>query len=399
MAPTAHIFLGKNCDGGVSPAMALRLGAAEAGLTALYGLSGFPGTLTEWAGLRQNHGAAHPGGQHTAGDAIDVDYETNPYIVVRTPTPAGAVVFGGEAPSGPAPPAAALRLARLRATVVFDRAVAFLTQSSSVASVGARAPGEPTTSVFQRFGVASNAVSRYLQLVFGPTMPATLTPPPRLGRPPVADAARASQAALLAGIPAAERWPDAVARANLAAVLTDPAFAAAHPGWSTDVEFWFTQIMRDYEVVRVPMQFGPVSLAPAITRNPANGFLDLRHELVVALAADPPLPLMRWGVCDFGPAESGDVMHFDLAARLPSGSTGPEPPDVRIDVATTAGIQQALGSLGFDAGAVDGIPGDRTAAAVDAFRADHTPPLPPGGVDEQLCEAILAALTEAAVPF
>ncbi|MGV9531468.1 peptidoglycan-binding domain-containing protein [Streptomyces cellulosae] len=377
--------------------MKLRLGAAEAGLTAIYSLSGFTGTITEWAGLRQNHGAAHPGGQHTTGDAIDVNYESNPYIVVRTPT-SGGVVYGGEAPSTPAPPASALRMARLRATVVFDRAVAFLTSSSSVASIGARAPGESTTSVFQRFGVASNALSRYLQLVFKPTVPAALNPPPRLVRTPVANAFSASKATLLAGIPAAERWPETVAAAHISAALADPAFAANHPGWSTEVEFWYTQILRDYEIARIPMQFGPASLAPTSTRNPANGFLDLRHELVLALASDPPLPVMRWGVCDFGSAESGDVMHFDLAPRLPSGSVGPIPPDARIDVNTTAGIQQALGSLGFDAGAVNGVPGPQTATAINAFRASRTPPMPVGGIDQHLRDEVLVALTNAAIP-
>ncbi|MFE3909524.1 peptidoglycan-binding protein [Streptomyces sp. NPDC059130] len=378
--------------------MQLRLGAAEAGLTAIYSVSGFPGTITEWAGLRQNHGAAHPGGQHTTGDAVDVNYESNPYIVVRTPTMAGEVVYGGEAPSTSAPPASALRMMRLRATVVFDRAVAFLTSSSSVASIGARAPGEPTTSVFQRFGVASNALSRYLQLVFKPTVPSTFVPPPRLIRTPVAHASSASKATLLAGISAAERWPDTVAASNISAVLSDPAFAANHPGWSTDVDFWFTQILRDYEVARIPLQFGPVALAPTSTRNPANGFLDLRHELVLALASDPPLPTMRWGVCDFGSAESGDVMHFDLAARLPSGSAGPIPPDARIDVYTTTGIQQALGSLGFDAGAINGVPGPQTATAINAFRASRTPPMPVGGIDQNLRDAIVVALTQAAIP-
>lgn len=69
------------------------------------------------------------------------------------------------------------------------------------------------------------------------------------------------------------------------------------------------------------MQFGPVSLAPGSTRNPANGFLDLRQEVMFALAADPPLPgVMRWGVCDFGVSESGDVQHFDFHVRTEVGS-------------------------------------------------------------------------------
>jgi hypothetical protein len=30
----------------------------------------FTGTFAEWCGLRQAHKAAHPGGHHTAGDAM-----------------------------------------------------------------------------------------------------------------------------------------------------------------------------------------------------------------------------------------------------------------------------------------------------------------------------------------
>ena len=404
MPLTNRTFLGKNCDGGVSSAMNGNLTVAEAALTGLWSaavFAGFTGTLTEWSGLRQTHGAAHPGGQHTAGDAIDVNYETNPYIVTRTPSPAGAVQYGGEAPSPSGTPVSpALHAARLKATVVLDRAVAFLTTSSSVASLSARAASEPTLSVFQRFGIASNALSRYLQLVFPSSMPATLTTPPRVTHAPVPNASRATQSTLLAGIPAAVRLPDLTARANISAALADPLFGPNHPGWSTDVDFWLTQIMRDFEVVRIPMQFGAVSTAPASTRNLANGFLDLRQELILTLASDPPLPgVMRWGVCDFGPDESGDVMHFDLAPRLASGVAGAIPPDVRIDVNTGAGIQQALGSLGFDAGRVDGSAGTQTTTAIAAFRASRVPPMAPGGVDADLRSELLIALTAAAIPF
>lgn len=401
MAMINRTFLGKNCDGGVSGSMNGKLSLSEAALTALWGAAGFPGTLTEWSGLRQSLGAAHPGGQHTTGDAIDVNLETNPYIVTRTPSASGGVQYGGEAPSPPGTPvSAALRAARLQATVALDRAVAFLTTSSSVASLSARAAAEPTLSVFQRFSIASNALSRYLQLVFLPSMPATLTTPPHVTHAPVPNASQATQSALLAGIPAVLRLPDLIARSQVSAALADPLFAPNHPGWSTDVDFWFTQIMRDYEVVRIPLQFGPVSTVPASTRNPANGFLDLRQELIVTLASDPPLPgVMRWGVCDFGPSESGDVMHFDLATRIPSGVAGAIPPDTRIDVNTIAGVQQALGSLGFDTGGIDGSPGAQTTIAIAAFRASRFPPMAAGGIDADLRRELLAALKAAAIPF
>jgi hypothetical protein len=190
------------------------------------------------------------------------------------------------------------------------------------------------------------------------------------------------------------------ARANIAAALADPLFVPSHPGWSTDVDFWFRQIMRDYEVVRIPMLFGNPTLTPNQTRNPANGFIDLRQEVILALASDPPLlDLMRWGICDFGAGASGDVQHFDIAPRIPSGVTLPVPPDLRIDVNTTAGVQQALGSIGFDDGFVTGALTPQTTAAVTAFRSSRTPPLPPGGIDAAFRTALETALREEAVPF
>ena len=44
------------------------------------------------------------------------------------------------------------------------------------------------------------------------------------------------------------------------------------------------------------------------------------------------------------------------------------PPDTRIDLSTTLGVQQALAALGFDPGGVDGIDGPKTRAAVVQFQ-------------------------------
>jgi hypothetical protein len=167
------------------------------------------------------------------------------------------------------------------------------------------------------------------------------------------------------------------------------------------VDFWYRQILRDYETVRIPMVFGTPSLTPAQTRNPANGFLTLREEVVTTLGGDPPLvlvnPLMRWGVCDFGASASGDVQHFDLRPRIASGVTGDSPPEVKIQLTNVAGVQQALGALGFDAGDVTGTVSPATTAAVNAFRASRG--LTPGGIDVFLQAALDLALREAAVPF
>ena len=73
------------------------------------------------------------------------------------------------------------------------------------------------------------------------------------------------------------------------------------------------QIAADYVALRTPLVIGAPSLAPKIARNPARGLMSLRRPVVVALC---DVGGMRWGACDFGRLESGDLMHFDLARRI-----------------------------------------------------------------------------------
>src|SRR5262249_30463536 len=151
--------------------------------------------------IRQSHGATHPGG-HAPGDAMDVNYDTNPYIATRTPTPSGGVIYGGEAPDP-----AGIRMARVLATTGYDLAMAVFSVSTNVANVTARASAESTLDVFRRFQAASDALRDYLGLVFLGTLPATIanpppTPgannPPPLQRQPVPNAQNASLTQLLA---------------------------------------------------------------------------------------------------------------------------------------------------------------------------------------------------------
>jgi len=73
------------------------------------------------------------------------------------------------------------------------------------------------------------------------------------------------------------------------------------------------QVALDYVALRTPLVIGAPSLAPRIARNPARGLMSLRRPVVVALC---DVGGMRWGACDFGRLESGDLMHFDLARRI-----------------------------------------------------------------------------------
>jgi hypothetical protein len=73
------------------------------------------------------------------------------------------------------------------------------------------------------------------------------------------------------------------------------------------------QVALDYVALRTPLVIGAPSLAPRVARNPARGLMSLRRPVVVALC---DVGGMRWGACDFGRLESGDIMHFDLARRI-----------------------------------------------------------------------------------
>ena len=73
------------------------------------------------------------------------------------------------------------------------------------------------------------------------------------------------------------------------------------------------QVAADYVALRTPLVIGAPSLAPPVARNPARGLMSLRRPVVVALC---DVGGMRWGACDFGRLESGDIMHFDLARRI-----------------------------------------------------------------------------------
>jgi hypothetical protein len=92
----------------------------------------------------------------------------------------------------------------------------------------------------------------------------------------------------------------------------DQGAADARPGVAIPA-----QVAADYEALRVPLVVGGPSLHPATMRNPARCLMDIPRAVAVALC---DVGGLRWGACDFGPAESGDLMHFDTASRIPSGA-------------------------------------------------------------------------------
>ena len=113
-----HVFAGTRVADRVSTKMAAVLAAVEVSLVAQQMAAGeFGMTLAEWIGLDQPiTGARPPGnGYHSSGSAIDVNYDTAPYIATRS-----GATFGGEAVAA----GADLEMRR-RAVEVYDRAVQF----------------------------------------------------------------------------------------------------------------------------------------------------------------------------------------------------------------------------------------------------------------------------------
>lgn len=298
-----HTFLGQNCGAGVNPSFRDRLVLVEQNLKDQFDAlpdKTNPSTGNEftshieWIDLheplvcwRQN------AGHHSAGSAADINVTTNPYIVTRTGN-----VLGGEAAGQN------LQTMRQQAVAVYDRAMEFFKSTGTQADVSARRTGESTSDVYDRFLLASSAIIFYLTFAFkGAGDKDALK---IVTRQPVEDIENASADDL--GIPSTELRPKDEAIAGLEVFMASDDFQNSHPNWPNDTEAQYLRILRDYELVRIPMVLGNPSPRPQRTRNPARGFLDLHKELVVALVEVGEL---RWGACDFGPQQSGDIQHFD----------------------------------------------------------------------------------------
>ena len=308
-------FLGRSLAGGVNPAMLVALAAAEGSLALQFSAlppdqqvdpnTGQPvATVAGWAGLREAHGTWRPHASfHSSGSAIDIDTSRNPYIATRTFGPMGAV-FGGERPSAAHPlTAAQLNAVRSAATAVYDRAIQFFQTPLATADVGNRRPAEPTSGCYDRFSLVSELLGSYLSF-------ACRTDLDRITRAPIPSPETATTTTL-DGIPGIERRDKAAGVSDLTSFMSTIEFTVTHPFWPLSAEQQYYRMLKDYELVRLPMAFGPPSMSPASTRNPTRGFLSLRREVVVTLC---DVGHMRWGACDFG-AASGDVMHFDLGTH------------------------------------------------------------------------------------
>jgi hypothetical protein len=308
-----HTFLDRGVE--VDPTMRDRLRAVQDHLQTQYDAlpaASRPASLREYAGLNTIGGWRESTSQHGTGRAVDVNAQAQPYIATRTSV-GGTTTYGGE--EGGATDAT--RALRRPAVEVYDRAVAFVRTNpydDDVADVANRRTGESATDAYRRFAYVSESLAAYLSLA----LHATLT---RIDRAPVNDPENVAEAALLAAIPLTERKDETTAVADIQALMDDIFWQSLHPAYPLTAREQYIRILRDYEIVRRPMQHGAPSTSPASTRNPARGFLHMPEHFVVAMM---DVGRLRWGACEFSERSNGDVHHFDL--RAPYRTPAPAPP-------------------------------------------------------------------------
>lgn len=242
-------------------------------------------------------------GYHGSGSAVDLNVDQCPYIVTRT----GATLGGEAAAAGQQP-------MRQRAVEVYDRAVEFFSGTGQRADVSIRV-NDTIEVTYDRFRLVSDALVFYLSWAFSSV-------PIAVNRPPIADVQDLGD-----GHPEFDRiGDDELARPRgeaidgIASLFADPDWAAYHQNLPSP-EAQYYQMLRDYELVRIPMLYGNPAEPVTRTRNPCHGFLQLSRELVCSMINTGNRVLdrrskMRWGASDFGAHASGDIMHFDLGSHM-----------------------------------------------------------------------------------
>ena len=304
-------FCGVTVAPGVNPKMAERLAQVEKHLHEVVWpampaeakfdrKTGAPtDDVDKWLGIGSVAGWK-PGAWHASGSAVDVDAAWGPYIATRNFDPAGNPSYGGEEAG------AHLKAERARALEVNDRAMQWLGHARADLS-SRKGTKESIGDAYDRFKLASDALSIWMMYAIPHNKPAMIR------RAPIADVhdpAKVSDDDLLAKIPESERLSKDIGVQLVREDMERDWWKQIHPqGWPQTPEQVYFQVLRDYEMVRVPMVSGAPQSLPGTTRNPVHGFIHHRKALVEAMVE---VGKLRWGACDFGIGVDGDTHHFDL---------------------------------------------------------------------------------------
>jgi hypothetical protein len=267
------------------------------------GVTPSEGGFASWCAIKAPHGGwQFRGGNHRFGSAMDIDATFNPYIATRSGS-----VFGGELPSNTltAIDVGALKKIRSAAIDGYRRALAFmfgdaisipgLAKFEEETFFGEPQPGETSAQIYRRMAITSEAITWYLSTGFvanaGQRIPAANDIFPR-------DPVDFKQTL--------ERNID------FKLGKTNPTLKAELNN-SAKLDARLKQIAFDHDAIRKTMINGTWKVTAGqivfdSSRDPTFGFLSLREEIVTGIRGQS----LRWGAVDFGPAQNGDVMHFDL---------------------------------------------------------------------------------------
>lgn len=229
--------------------------------------------------------------QHSKGAAIDIDAKFNPYVPTGNPE---TQTFGGEFHSNV--PSSTLDVIYRDCVDVYQRAFDLVWGKDYPAeAMAARNPSDDTGRAYDQIHKVHLALVVYFQLAF------LQTKDDRLAR---------------SFGPSRPFGPESEPGSFLFVLKQHTPLIKGPVG--SDKKAVFEQIRDDYEVLRLGMVYGSLkkespghmnrgAIWENATRDPSYGFISIHRDVAVGLRAAG----CRWGAIDFGPKQSGDIMHFD----------------------------------------------------------------------------------------
>jgi hypothetical protein len=218
-------------------------------------------------GIRSISGQDNRPGNHAWGLAVDIDVDSNPYILNES----------GEQ-----------KLDAVIAPIYERIAQALLHRSSVITLPAAGKRSGLETATYDQLAEESDAMAAYFSVLKDSQTTAATTPPEKSE----------------SGGKKAQKAPAPLPpRRDLTGRQFNPKDLQ-----SLNIE----QVKNDYAILKGPAPAGTTGDTPfsgggpSSYRDPARGFLSIRKEVVEALRGEG----LRWGATDF-PGASGDVMHFD----------------------------------------------------------------------------------------